>query len=162
MKAAHNQNGQNAYTFRYTKADLLRLVRLTPAAGGGADRRAVARESQRDDRDQRSRARRGGYHRAGESGRASDRRPARPPRSRGCSVCQREGVGLHQNYRRVAKRAAIMDWRYTRALQLKRARRQLKFLHKRLGRVVRDLRRKIEGKPALEDRLGPLLDLAWR
>jgi len=62
----------------------------------------------------------------------------------------------------VAKRAAITDRRYTRALQLKCARRQLKFLHKRLGRVVRDLRRKIEGNPALEDRLGPLLDLAWR
>jgi len=70
--------------------------------------------------------------------------PGSPPRSRGCSVCQREGVGLHQNYRRVAKRAAIMDWRYTRALQSS-GQAATEFLHKRLGRVVRDLRRKIEG-----------------
>jgi hypothetical protein len=27
------------------------------------------------------------------------------------SICQRKGIGLRQNYRRVAKRAAIMDWR---------------------------------------------------
>ena len=55
-----------------------------------------------------------------------------------------------------------MDWRYTRALQLKRARRQLKFLHTRLGRIIRDISRKIEGNTALEDRFGPLLDLALR
>ncbi len=31
-----------------------------------------------------------------------------------------------------------------------------------LGRIIRDIRRKIEGDPALEDRFGPLLDLAHR
>jgi hypothetical protein len=44
---------------------------------------------------------------------------------------------------RVAKRAAIMVGRYTHAHQFKRARRQLKFLHTRLGRIIRDIRRKI-------------------
>src|ERR1700722_15589114 len=54
---------------------------LAPAAGRGADRRAAAGEPlggapERGDRDQRSRTGRGGHHRAGESDRQSDRRPA--------------------------------------------------------------------------------------
>jgi IS5 family transposase len=73
-----------------------------------------------------------------------------------------EGVKLRQSYLRLAKRAAIMVGRYTHAHQFKRARRELKFLRTRLGRVIRDIRRKIEGDPALEDRLGPLLDRALR
>ena len=32
-------------------------------------------------------------------------------------------------------------------------------LRTRLGRIIRDIRRKIEGNTALEDRFGPLLDL---
>jgi len=55
-----------------------------------------------------------------------------------------------------------MVGRYTHAHQFKRARRQLKFLHTRLGRIIRDISRKIEGNTALEDRFGPLLDLALR
>ena len=73
-----------------------------------------------------------------------------------------EGVKLRQSYLRLAKRAAIMVGRYTHAHQFKRARRELKFLRTRLGRVIRDIRRKVEGDPALEDRFGPLLDLALR
>jgi IS5 family transposase len=71
-------------------------------------------------------------------------------------------VSLRQSYLRVAKRAAIMVGRYTHAHQFKRARRELKFLRTRLGRVIRDIRRKIAGNAALEDRFGPLLDLASR
>jgi IS5 family transposase len=78
------------------------------------------------------------------------------------ALARREGIELRQSYLRVAKRAAIMVGRYTHAHQFKRARRQLKFLRTRLGRIIRDIRRKIEGDPALEDRLGPLLDLALR
>jgi hypothetical protein len=55
-----------------------------------------------------------------------------------------------------------MVGRYTHAHQFKRARRELKFLRTRLGRIIRDIRRKIEGNTALEDRFGPLLDLALR
>ena len=76
------------------------------------------------------------------------------------ALAKREGVELRQSYLRVAKRAAIMVGRYTHAHQFKRARRELKFLRTRLGRIIRDIRRKIEGDPALEDRFGPLLDLA--
>jgi IS5 family transposase len=42
------------------------------------------------------------------------------------------------------------------------ARRELKFLRTRLGRIIRDIRRKIEDDGTLEDRFGPLLDLALR
>jgi IS5 family transposase len=52
--------------------------------------------------------------------------------------------------------------RYTHAHQFKRARRELKFLRTRLGRIIRDIRRKIEGNTALEDRFGPLHNLALR
>jgi len=73
-----------------------------------------------------------------------------------------EGVELRQSYLRVAKRASIMVGRYAHAHQFKRARRALKFLRTRLGRVIRDIRRKIEGNDALETRFAPLLDLALK
>jgi|SRR5262245_24178215 len=78
------------------------------------------------------------------------------------NLAKHEGVELRQSYRRVAKRAAIMVGRYIHAHQFKRARRELKFLRTRLGRVIRDIRRKIAGNPALEECFGPLLDLALR
>src|SRR5271169_310952 len=77
-------------------------------------------------------------------------------------LAKREGIELRQSYLRLAKRAAIMVGRYTHAHQFKRARRELKFLRTRLGRIIRDIRRQIDGDPALEDRFGPLLDLALR
>jgi IS5 family transposase len=51
-------------------------------------------------------------------------------------LAHRNGVPLRQSYRRVAKRAAIMIGRYNHAHQFKRARRELKFLRTRLGRVI--------------------------
>jgi IS5 family transposase len=77
-------------------------------------------------------------------------------------LAKREGVELRQSYLRLAKRAAIMVGRYTHAHQFKRARRELKFLRTRLGRIIRDIRRQIDGNPVLEDRFGSLLDLASR
>jgi transposase, IS5 family len=77
-------------------------------------------------------------------------------------LARREGVTLRQSYRRVAKRAAIMVGRYSHAHQFNRARRALKFLRTRLGRVIRDIRRKIEGNPVLEERFARLLALAHR
>jgi IS5 family transposase len=75
-------------------------------------------------------------------------------------LARREGVGLRQSYARVAKRAAIMIGRYIHAHQFKRARRALRFLRARLGRVIRDIRRKTEGNATLEARFRSLLDLA--
>jgi transposase, IS5 family len=75
-------------------------------------------------------------------------------------LARRHGVPLRQSYLRVAKRAAIMVGRYTHAHQFKRARRELKFLRTRLGRVIRDIRRRIDGNAELQERFGHLLDLA--
>jgi len=77
-------------------------------------------------------------------------------------LARRNNVPLRQTYRRVAKRAAIMVGRYIHAHQFKRARRQLKFLRIRLGRVIRDIRRKIAGDEALRQRFADLLALATR
>ena len=77
-------------------------------------------------------------------------------------LAKRNDVPLRQSYRRVAKRAAIMVGRYTHAHQFKRARRALKFLRIRLGRVIRDIRRKIAGNEGLEERFADLLALAHR
>jgi transposase, IS5 family len=75
-------------------------------------------------------------------------------------LAKREGVVLRQSYVRVAKRAAIMVGRYSHAHQFKRARRALKFLRTRLGRIIRDINRQIDGDAALEARFAPLLELA--
>lgn len=76
------------------------------------------------------------------------------------ALAKREGVPLRQSYLRVAKHAAIMVGRYTHAHQFKRARRALKFLRTRLGRLIRDIARKIDGNAILEGRFARLLDLA--
>jgi IS5 family transposase len=75
-------------------------------------------------------------------------------------LAKREGVVLRQSYVRVAKRAAIMVGRYSHAHQFKRAQRALKFLRTRLGRVIRDINRKIDGDDALKACFAPLIDLA--
>jgi len=58
-------------------------------------------------------------------------------------LARKHGVPLRQSYVRVAKRALVMSGRYRHAKQMKRARRQERFIQVRLGRVMRDLRRQI-------------------
>ena len=65
-------------------------------------------------------------------------------------LAKTHGVGLRQSYLRLAKRAAMMAGRYAHAKQFNRHHRELRFLRTRLGRLVRDIRRKIEGKGDLE------------
>ncbi len=77
-------------------------------------------------------------------------------------MAKREGVIIRQSYRRVSKRACIMAGRYIHAKQFKRARRELKFLRTRLGRVIRDIRRQIDGNSTLESKFHDLLMLASR
>jgi hypothetical protein len=67
-------------------------------------------------------------------------------------LARRHGVRLRQSYSRVAKAAAMMAGRYAHAKQFRRHQRQLRILRSRLGRIIRDIRRKIEGQPALERR----------
>jgi IS5 family transposase len=66
-------------------------------------------------------------------------------------LATRHGVRLRQSYSRVAKAAAMMAGRYAHAKQFRRHQRQLRILRSRLGRIIRDIRRKIEGQPALEE-----------
>ena len=61
------------------------------------------------------------------------------------------GVRLRQSYRRIAKRAAMMAGRYAHAKQFNRHRKQLRLLRSRLGRIIRDIGRKIAGQEALEE-----------
>ena len=65
-------------------------------------------------------------------------------------LAKTHGVPLRQSYVRVAKRAAIMAGRYAHAKQFKRHNRELKFLRIRLGRMIRDIRRKTEGDEELK------------
>ena len=55
--------------------------------------------------------------------------------------------------------AAMMAGRYAHAKQFKRHQRQLRILRSRLGRIIRDIRRKIAGQPALEEAFALA---AWR
>src|SRR5271165_7073205 len=71
-------------------------------------------------------------------------------------------VGLRQSYARVGKFALIKHQRYAHAKQFKRANRALKTLRTYLGRVIRDIARKIEGNGALEGKFARLLALARR
>jgi IS5 family transposase len=62
----------------------------------------------------------------------------------------KHGVRLRQSYVRVAKRAAMMAGRYAHAKQFNRHRRELRILRTRLGRLIRDIRRKIAGRQDIE------------
>ena len=66
-------------------------------------------------------------------------------------LARKQGVRLRQSYLRIAKQAAMMAGRYAHAKQFNRYRRQLRLLRTRLGRLIRDIRRKIAGNAGLED-----------
>ena len=71
-------------------------------------------------------------------------------------LARRHTVRLWQSYLRVAKRAAMMAGRYAHARQFNRHHREVRFLRIRLGRLIRDIRRKIAGNEPVEARI-----LAW-
>jgi IS5 family transposase len=77
-------------------------------------------------------------------------------------LAQLTGVALRQSYARVGKFTLIKHQRYAHAKQFKRARRALKTLRTYLGRVMRDIGRKIAGDATLEGRFAKLLLLARR
>jgi IS5 family transposase len=65
-------------------------------------------------------------------------------------LASKHGVQLRQSYLRIAKRAAMMAGRYAHAKQFNRHRRELRILRTRLGRIIRDIRRRITSKAELE------------
>jgi IS5 family transposase len=77
-------------------------------------------------------------------------------------LAKKLGVELRQSYTRVGKFALIRHQRYAHAKQFKRANRALRKLKTFLGRVIRDIARKIDGDPGLETAFARLLSLARR
>jgi len=75
-------------------------------------------------------------------------------------MAAKHGVHLRQSYRRVGKFALIKHQRYAHAKQWKRANRALKTLRTYLGRVIRDITRKIAGDEALKAAFAPMLSRA--
>ena len=65
-------------------------------------------------------------------------------------LANKHGVRLRQSYLRIAKRAAMMAGRYAHAKQFNRHRRELRTLRTRLGRLIRDIGRRIAGQESLE------------
>jgi transposase, IS5 family len=71
-------------------------------------------------------------------------------------------VDLRQSYRRVGKLALIKHQRYAHAHQFKRANKALRKLKTYLGRVIRDIGRRIAGNETLEEAFARELSLARR
>jgi transposase, IS5 family len=83
-------------------------------------------------------------------------------RERLVRLARKHGVALRQSYARVGKRALIQHQRYAHAKQFKRANRALRTLRTQLGRVVRDIGRKIADDGALRTIFAVPLSLARR
>jgi IS5 family transposase len=77
-------------------------------------------------------------------------------------LAKKLGVELRQSYTRVGKFALIQHQRYAHAKQFNRANKALRKLKTYLGRVIRDITRKIDGDPWLEVMFARLLSLARR
>src|SRR3954464_6397472 len=75
---------------------------------------------------------------------------------------KRHGLELRQAHTRLARRAAVQVGRYAHARQMRRMRRELKRLKTYLGRVYRDVARKVAGDEVLSRRFAPLLGLIER
>src|SRR5215210_3544626 len=72
-------------------------------------------------------------------------------RERLVRLAQARGVNLRQSDARVGKNALIRHQRYAHAKQFKRATRALRSIRTMLGRVIRDITRKIVGRPELAE-----------
>lgn len=74
------------------------------------------------------------------------------------------GIALRQSYERLSKRALLMNGRYAHARHMQRAKREQKRLRTYLGRVIRDIERKLGHQWATPNhpRLNRLLEIAKR
>ena len=78
------------------------------------------------------------------------------------ALAERHDVSLRQNYKFLAPRAFTKGSRSAHARQMKRAKKEWKRLQTYLGRVYRDVIRKIEGIKFLEEVFRPLLQIIER
>ena len=92
----------------------------------------------------------------------TDARLMQRARERLVRLAQMRGVMLRQSYTRVGKHALIRHQRYAHAHQFKRANKALRTLRTYLGRVIRDIERKIKGRAELEGLFARPLHLAGR
>jgi IS5 family transposase len=83
-------------------------------------------------------------------------------RERLVRLAKKLGVSLRQSYRRVGKLALIKHQRYAHAHQFKRTNRSLRKLKTYLGRVIRDIERRIVGNEDLREAFVRPLFLARR
>ena len=77
-------------------------------------------------------------------------------------LAAKNGVKLRQTYKRTGQRAAHNAGRYAHAKQFKRMRKEIKKLKNYLGRVTRDIERKIKGSLELQEPFANLLSMANR
>jgi IS5 family transposase len=92
----------------------------------------------------------------------TDARLMHRARERLVRLAKKTGVSLRQSYERVGKFALIAHQRYAHAKQFKRAGRALRTIRTYLGRVCRDVARKVRGDPGLERIFASDLWLAHR
>jgi IS5 family transposase len=83
-------------------------------------------------------------------------------RERLVRLAKKLGVGLRQSYARVGKLALIKHQRYAYAKQFKRANKRLRKLRTYLGRIIRDIGRRIAGSDRMEEAFARELSLARR
>ncbi|KPK89234.1 transposase [bacterium SM23_31] len=72
---------------------------------------------------------------------------------------EKRGIDLRQNYRRLGRKALVRQGRYSHARQMKRAAKETKKLKNYLGRVTRDIRRKVKD---MDTELKEFLNLSER
>ena len=77
-------------------------------------------------------------------------------------LAKRHGLELRQSYARVGKLALIKHQRYAHAHQFKRSNKALRKLRTYLGRVIRDVGRRIEGNDVLQEVFAKPMSLARR
>jgi len=75
-------------------------------------------------------------------------------------LAKKQGIDLRQSYRRVGKFALMAHQRYAHAKQFKRANKALRSVRTMLGRVIRDIVRRIKGNAAMEAAFAQALSLA--
>jgi IS5 family transposase len=83
-------------------------------------------------------------------------------RERLVRLAKEKGVRLRQSYTRVGKIALIQHQRYAHAKQFKRANKALRRLRTMLGRVIRDITRKLTDRPDLAEAFALPLSLSRR
>ena len=77
-------------------------------------------------------------------------------------LAQRQGIALRQSYERIGKAAFVRSQRYAHARQINRANAQTRKLRTYLGRVIRDIERKMQSDESTPSRMTKLLQVATR